>query len=583
RRTGYAKGKGYVNGQMVRHGDYSGIGAAGEPTDDFTKNILPYDKYELDTVLTSYNNVFKNNDDESEEISQEVVPYIIYKYTTKTINVKGLEDGCKCNFPARSLTANGSVFQIELAENGSYDLPDGFRGIGSLNNVSSNTSNDPNQMYIYSLKGNNSTIHLNMNFYKYRKDYDKYYIAPDTNDGSNYYVGLGLFNSLYQNKYGNDSFLPGGTTINNLEERYPDYKISDLTITGVVNDIVYYSEEITKGYYYTDTHSCAGGLAGACNYSAAIIENVKMQDLTVTSNNTTGGLIGAVKGQSSSIPGVVKIRNCSSTGLTVGNGRRAGGMIGFTRYGNIEVDGKTNGGNASFSFNTISTPAGNNTTDENKQQGVGGIIGTVMESSVITVKNTDLIGDSIETTGTSYYTYIGGVIGYARKATEINVENVNVDVKNIGNNNTANTSTNSGGIIGKTSCDNYDTVINMTGCYVHGGEGYTISDPSKAGGLAGYIRGTVTVDDCRVENCTIKTLLTASPQNYSCGGFFGVTYANLSLKNSKVWNSFIQGADSEPMGGFVGYAESGYTATFPMTKAIRITIFSTAKISPMRP
>lgn len=223
---------GYGNGQMTRHGNYSEIGTTEETSADF-KTVTALDKFAREEVG---NSTFDNNKDTNSSVIKEVVPYIIYKYTTAQVNVTKTSSNSSsgiCNYPARTLTSNGSVFDIVLTVGETYDLPDGFRGIGSLN-----SSKDSDQMFIYGINGNGCTVKLNMNFYKYRKDYDRYY---NINGDKTFRVGLGLFNTLMQNRY--DLFVKNpniDSLVTDLTDSYKVfYEISDLTISGTVNSLSY--------------------------------------------------------------------------------------------------------------------------------------------------------------------------------------------------------------------------------------------------------------------------------------------------------------------------------------------------------
>ncbi|MGN1107315.1 MAG: hypothetical protein ACI4RH_11730, partial [Huintestinicola sp.] len=357
----------YGNGMMVRHAEYSQVG---------TEN-----KTDFDLAVT-------------DSFSQNNVPYIIFRYTGKNVSAY---DGSNIDYPAKSITNDKFVFNIVL-HGGKYDVPDGFRGIGSLNSTASDLT-----MFINGIKGNDSVIDLNMNFNMYRGDYEKYY-SQNINNWNSYNVGLGLFNSLVQNK---SNFTPSGYE-NDTEGKYT---ISDIVISGTVNHEVYKDEGGEQGYTNSSYFSCAGGLAGVSNSSCLLIDNAKMTGLSVNARYVTGGLIGSVVGSSGNSR--VTIRNFGADGLNVGGGMFSGGLIAHVKNVEFEADGNTEGeNNGSFKFGKISSKAGRNAFGDN--MGVGGLLGSIFDNSgsiktTVLIQNVDIEGESITSFGET--TFVGSVIG----------------------------------------------------------------------------------------------------------------------------------------------------------------------------
>lgn len=543
--TGYGKKNADGNTyQMVRHGDYDGT------PDDFNDNVKYFDKFSRDGT---YTDKFSDNKDTDRNKIQEVVPYLIYKYTTEKVTVSGDNKSGEIFYPARTLTSNGSVFKIELAENGQYVLPDGFRGIGSLN-----TSKDNSQMYIYSLKGNGSTIKLNMNFYKYRNGYDKYYTC---NDWQKNYVGLGLFNTLIQNKR---DILPNGKNINNVYSDFPDYKVSDMTITGIVNMVSYHDEKAAINY--DDKMCCAGGLAGAFSsnegstqHFAACIDNVDLINLAVNSSHIAGGLTGFVKGQSDSNLSKVKINNCSAVNVSVNSGYYAGGLVGLIKQCEFSIDGtaETNG---KSSFNNIQVYTTKDYTNNNiiDQLGIGGMIGTILTKCTLTIKNINIANSVVNSDGGLLA--LGSVVGYSYNNTSVQLENVNVTNVDI-HKDKEKSKIYCGGLIGRVYMDSSDKTVALENCHVEGSGSNIIygsaQGNSNVGGLVGWIYGnaaaTANVNNCSVDNYVIRSTSTTD----NCGGFIGKSEVIVSLTNSKISNCTVQGVAGEPVGGIIGYCSDG--------------------------
>ena len=523
------KPTGYGNNQMVRHGDYSDIGTDEASSADFDSKVSAFDKYSRDVAYT--NGKFDINKDSSASEVKETVPYLIYRYTTASVN-NTYKKNAVCNYPARTLTSNGSIFNIELtSESKMYDLPDGFRGIGSLN-----SNDDSFQMFIYSIKGNGSTVNLNMNFCKY--NYDNYYSLNGWHD---YKVGLGLFNALIQNRH---NLLKKGTNISKLDTSYSDYTISDLTISGNVNIEVFESEK--GGIKYDNKLGCAGGLAGTAYSVSPKVNNVKLENLTIDACHVSGGLIGSVYCTNDT---KALFENCSADNLTVGGGWFAGGLCGYTRNCQIDIIGEASGDNNTvFGINRIYTLAAD--SNNKYKMGPGGLIGNFESTRSLTIQNMDIKGGSLENVNN---TSVGGVIAYTEGASTISLENVNVKNLDIVNTGADTSAIYSGGVLGYVS--NASTVASFVDVSVISDTASEINGSLSAGGIAGYIKGTVTADGCYVKNYTVSS----TGSNNGCGGLFGKTEAKMILKNSKVSDCVLkQGAATQSIGALAGLLQSNY-------------------------
>lgn len=519
---------GYANSQMVRHGDYSDIGTNEASSADFDNKVSTFDKYSRDVAYSS--GKFDTNKDSSASEVKEIVPYLIYRYTTASVT--NTYKNAVCNYPARTLTSNGSIFNIELTSDSKmYDLPDGFRGIGSLN-----SNDDSFQMFIYSIKGNGSTVNLNMNFCKY--NYDNYY---SLNGWRDYKVGLGLFNALIQNRH---NLLKKGTSISKLDTSLSDYTISDLTISGNVNTEVFESEK--GGIKYDNKFSCAGGLAGGSYYASPNVKNVKLDNLTVGARHVSGGLIGSVYCTNDN---KVVFENCGANNLTVGGSWFTGGLCGYTRNCQIDIIGEASGDNNTvFGISHLYSPSAD--SNNKNKMGPGGLIGSFESTRSITVKNMDITGGILENVKNSS---AGGVITYTEGASTISLENVSVKNLDIVNSGTDISAIYSGGMLGYVS--NASTVISMKDVSVVSDTASEINGSTNAGGIAGYITGTVTADGCYVSNYTVSS----EGSNNGCGGLFGKTEAKMILKNSKVSDCVLkQGTTTQSTGALAGLLQRNY-------------------------
>lgn len=471
----------YGNSQMVRCADYDKIG---DPDIDETYT---------DFLIAKEDN-FENG--------TETVPYIIYKYTEKNAG----------NYPARSLTKNDGtncVFTLEMAQDNIYDLPDSFRGIGSLNNASNDL-----KMNISGLNGNNAVVKLNSNFYAYKKGYDQYYVANSSNTNQN--VGLGLFTDMVQKS---------GT-------------VSDLTLSGNAAVKIYNSEGSSEQASNGNAPLCAGMLAGTSNYSTINIQNVILSDASVDTRSISGGLIGFINNDGSGNSSVMDCKNTNS--LTVNGGDYAGGLVGYINGGRSWTIS-----NITLSEINIITNTGhiNGTGDK---VGAGGLIGykaKALNAGNITVENSN-----IESQGSA-----GGIICRVNGNNTTDFFDCNVINTNVGSENTMFT----GGILG---LSHSNSRVNFTRCKVSGNAGThnTIQGSYQAGGLSTWMSKPGTADGCVIENYDIKLYPERLNSSYSetCGGFFSKTGNDAVLKNSRISNCNIirdKNLSTNPVGGIIGF------------------------------
>lgn len=440
----------YGNGQMTRHAEYSAIGT--DETDS--------------TKCTDYTDLVRQD-----SVALSSVPYIIYHYTPAQNDV----------YPARSITNNNCVFNINM-DKGTYEMPAGFRGIGSLNN-----SSDDLKMYINCIQGNNSTIELNMSFYAYQKNYDQYYNV-NKNLGETY-VGLGLFNSLSQN---NDKVTKSEdiSSSNNV--------ISKLTITGSINYEIYEKESSKKAADRGQVpFCCTGGLAGIAysknGTSTTRLNNVITDGLTINARYLTGGLIGTVRN------GSIEMVGCNSKGLTLVNGVNSGGLIGYINSCKVTIDGN----NGEFKFDSISTIE-QSPSAWNGNEGHAGLIGTEdCSGKEIIVKNVNITGGRINTSSNSGKSFfVGSVIGCCKNGT-ISIDNVTVTNVNI--NDIKDSYDYCGGFIGGTKKDvRLLTIKNSKIKSTSNDNRCIINGSIISGGFVGYCGSDLLMDNCSIENYNLR-------------------------------------------------------------------------------
>ncbi len=506
--SGYSKFS-YGENKMVRHALYSDIG-----TDDSEGNTSDHAVAKTDAYV------------------KNTVPYIIYKYTNA---ISG-------SYPARNLTNHNFAFNIDLAKN-TYELPDGFRGIGSLNSSDADMA-----MHINSLNGNGSTVKLNMSFYRYGKDYDQYY--NDININNITFVdcktGLGLFNNLIQSSDNENN------------------TISNLTISGHV-DYEYYKDHSGKKniiYENNSSFSCAGALAGVG--SNLRLDKIQLEKLSVNSCFVSGGIVGFAKK-------LVQIKDLKSDDLNVSANFFSGGIIGIAGNCNVKIDGSSDSEGSirgSITSGSISLVGDTSRGEGASLYGVGigaaTVIGaflntnnTVLTSLSVTNINIEDLDVSAPLIGRAM---LGGIVGCCGNTTAKNIQSQiqNVDIKNVDINKEVKRFAFNGGIIGLVKEGVKKCEISNVKIIGDKNNKNTITGYRHSGGIIGLISSDTIIDNCLIENYEIVT----DEYGEDVGGIVGKINDNKStliVKNSKISDCVIKindnnskNSDGTYSGGIVG-------------------------------
>lgn len=506
--SGYSKFS-YSENKMVRHALYSDIG-----TDDSEGNTSDHAVAKTDAYV------------------KNTVPYIIYKYTNA---ISG-------SYPARNLTNHNFAFDIDLAKN-TYELPDGFRGIGSLNSSDADMA-----MHINSLNGNGSTVKLNMSFYRYGKDYDQYY--NDININNITFVdcktGLGLFNNLIQSSDNENN------------------TISNLTISGHV-DYEYYKDHSGKKniiYENNSSFSCAGALAGVG--SNLRLDKIQLEKLSVNSCFVSGGIVGFAKK-------FVQIKDLKSDNLNVSANFFSGGIIGIAGNCNVKIDGSSDSEGlirGSITSGSISLVGDTSRGEGASLYGVGigaaTVIGaflntnnTVLTSLSVTNINIEDLDISAPLIGRAM---LGGIVGCCGNTTAKNIQSriQNVDIKNVDINKEVKRFAFNGGIIGLVKEGVKKCEISNVKIIGDKNNKNTITGYRHSGGIIGLISSDTIIDNCLIENYEIVT----DEYGEDVGGIVGKINDNKStliVKNSKISDCVIKindnnskNSDGTYSGGIVG-------------------------------
>lgn len=506
--SGYSKFS-YGENKMVRHALYSDIG-----TDDSEGNTSDHAVAKTDAYV------------------KNTVPYIIYKYTNA---ISG-------SYPARNLTNHNFAFDIDLAKN-TYELPDGFRGIGSLNSADADMA-----MHINSLNGNGSTVKLNMSFYRYGKDYDRYYNDININNTTSVdcKTGLGLFNNLIQSSDNENN------------------TISNLTISGHV-DYEYYKDHSGKKniiYENNSSFSCVGALAGVG--SNLRLDKIQLEKLSVNSCFVSGGIVGFAKK-------LVQIKDLKSDDLNVSANFFSGGIIGIAGNCNVKIDGSSDSEGlirGSITSGSISLVGDTSRGEGASLYGVGigaaTVIGaflntnnTVLTSLSVTNINIEDLDISAPLIGRAM---LGGIVGCCGNTTAKNIQSriQNVDIKNVDINKEVKRFAFNGGIIGLVKEGVKKCEISNVKIIGDKKNKNTITGYRHSGGIIGLTSGDTIIDNCLIENYEIVT----DEYGEDVGGIVGKINDNKStliVKNSKISDCVIKindnnskNSDGTYSGGIVG-------------------------------
>ena len=301
------------------------------------------------THLAQYSNIGSSVASDDYTLSTEdtlnsaaAVPYIIHHYTKDDGNGK---------YPARMMTGN-TEFMLLSTENGTYNLPESFRGIGSIcrfkggdktsidiykdqqsynkyigryvdgNRLQYNWEQSGDNgivdedgkysMKIYGFEGNSSTVNINLNYNTYSDNtknsiIDNYSNTIYTYGNTN--VAFGLFNyvkqksnattSLYNDLYSRGYDRPETSTIPNYNFT-SGYYIGNFTLSGKVIVHEYNSsgtiqgrEQPTRSKDQAMYRHSVGGVIGATTVNDYVnFFKLDLVDMNVEGAANVGGYIG---------------------------------------------------------------------------------------------------------------------------------------------------------------------------------------------------------------------------------------------------------------------------------------------------
>ena len=489
------------------------------------------------------------------------VPYIIYYYS------KADTSG---NYPARKMTGATDFMKLSTA-GGTYNLPESFRGIGSIcDGMAATSTTNPYQMQIYGFEGNGATINEQIIFKAYSNTNDNY--ANKVYGSNNINLGMGLFNVLIQKKHSDSSTY-------NLDE---GYYIGNFTLTGQVTVKEYNTSGVEeKGGFstnngdqnnavYRSRYAVGGVTAGLLPNGYANFYNLDLNSFNVTGTSFVGAYIGRnniteVNAQNGTGSTKTYVNGCDTTSTrVVGSQGCSGGIMGgnISGYPSIYVNtaeikaGDTHTkGDDGYYKSTMQMSITNNA--DCSQGGIGAVIGTVRNGYGVDLWVNNLIVEGYGTTGFSnnsttvnatWTSGAGGLFGFVRKANSVIV--TNCEIKNL-----SVKAPLAGGLFG--NIDFYDSnsgygtspVVKIANCKIKSDNAstYSIEGIKGAGGITGQFTSskaydmTVTgykgdtysydVDGCEVSGYTISQTGTGTDLS-GAGGLFGYARATRSTQNT---------------------------------------------------
>ena len=484
---------GYYNGYCTtRHALYSEIGE--DTSTDYTS-------------LAS-KDVFWQTATDSQK--QADTPYIIENYTP------GSDSD---NYVAKTLGGSSTAWTINLTSGVTYNLPDGYKGIGNIFN-----NNAALRLNVAGFDGKGCTIDQNTRFVSYDDGFDNAQYLPVAGDGDTTYtapdLGLGLFNR----QEGRD----------NVEVTYKDFILtgkvrSDVVDKGTGNHASYTFTDKNKGI--DKSYVLSTGMLFGTLYSRTKIQNVTLRNIDVRGAKYSGGFIGS--GPNSNGRNITIEQQSSYTessyGIVVHGVTGAGGMIGRWQAGNPKISYN----NHIFNITEIYSDAESDIA--NFKYGVGGIIGVCRAGS----------GDPAPD-GTIEYIKVGDP-----EQLTASVVGCSVPSKGI----------NAGGLMGTLnrcspkiqhcSVNNITVISNGADTYVGGLVGFTTT------------KCQVQVDDTVINsNTNAKAVIKG---NGFCGGVLGVSSKDDGTLKFTILNSTLSGyaISGKIVGGIVGKRDTERKSNVP--------------------
>ncbi len=278
-------------------------------------------------------------------------------------------------------------------------------------------------------------------------------------NGESYVGGLVGSAIIVRKSYAEGNVTGSANYVGGLvgEQRETSYRLIDCHVKGTVSaakssyvgGVVGYANGKIDSTVYHIGGDVVGTdyVGGVVGYARGIVDSAYHKGGTISGNSYVGGVVGYVSG---------KLYNSYSLGSVSATAFRVGGVAGNSvsvvdscyHVGNVEV--------VSQSANAIAYD-------------IGGLIGRAETS----VTNSYAEG-TVTTSGSSGYSAVGGVVGYAYKGTISNCYHIKGDV--------ISSSFGVGGVVGITDGEGINSSYHQDG---------KIQGLDRVGGVAGYVAGSI--------------------------------------------------------------------------------------------
>ena len=322
--------------------------------------------------------------------------------------------------------------------------------------------------------------------------------------------------------------------------------ISNLTLGGTIT--------------CSGSNNLAAGLVGQVRGSSSTISNctnnVNVTSSASSSGSASGGIVGTVYTNVS-----LTLNNVTNTG-TVSGGESTGGIVGSNK-GTVTISTATNSGNVSNSLGKFA----------------GGMLGSdATSTNSTTITGATNSGQISAVNGEATSSYVGGLVGYVYGSLSITNGTNNGAVS--ANNDTYSSSYKYvGGILGAMNSDSPSALLNNCNNTT------SVTGGHRAGGLIGNAGNTSTIIVNSSNTGTVSSAATNTAQNGYFGGLVGFL---ASQKAIKIINSFNSGTVNISMNsavsdksvlasGLIGGTSSGSTPSiYNSYNSGNVTITSTA-------
>lgn len=317
--------------------------------------------------------------------------------------------------------------------------------------------------------------------------------------------------------------------------------------------------------YTTNDSYTSGLLAGRLQGTSNLIENITILNSSMNNTNVfSGALFGYVSPTSGTGDAVIKditISNTTVSGAYSNASYGSGGLIGTVNNFDLTME------NIDMEVDVTSTSNGN----------VGGLIGSVIGTSVLSIDDVHIDQSNLEILGTDITLGAGGLIGLML-GTSHDISNINISQSTI------TSASLSGGLIGYANqasatleldqIDISDSTISSTVSNASSGAGgifgvingysvdmtninvssdITSSSNSNAGGIAAYVTSSSLIDlnGVTIDDSTI--LINGTGNTLGSGGLIGLlngdnhTFTNINVTDTNVSSASLSG-------GLIGYA-----------------------------